>query len=135
MGFLKVAKAPNGVLHFANIDFSSTDISFVGSFFLGCPNNFVDCRMERSEWMAWTCFAQQITPFIHNASITWVSLGLSTQTQILYIYDVCYGANEPSSEMPILNQGSLFSCQICFKRRQSDEGGFHYKRGEYCNLR
>jgi len=87
-GSQRVPKVPNGVLHFANINFSSTKISFVGSFFLGHPNNFVDRRMRHREWMAWMYSAQKITPFIHNASVTWVGLGSSTQTQILFIHDV-----------------------------------------------
>ena len=60
----------NQPLHLANIDFSSTKISFVGSF-SDCMNSFIDRRMGLCEWMAWIWSTHDHTPSIHNTLVTW----------------------------------------------------------------
>ena len=51
--------------------FSFVKFSSVGSYFLGCPRNFVDRRIRIFERWAWMWCAHDHTRFIHDASMTW----------------------------------------------------------------
>jgi hypothetical protein len=52
-------------------------------FFRGCTRSFsYRSSMGRCEWTAWMWFAHETTPAIHNALVTWSSVGGKLATRL-----------------------------------------------------